>query len=67
MAKIRLNVSIAGNDFAWSRGQEVEVDDALAEALCSSVEGGEARAVRVDKKPQTRRATKPKPETRGNA
>lgn len=47
MAKIRMLVSMAGEDFSWAPGEVVEADDGFAAALCSD-DGGAPRARRVD-------------------
>lgn len=59
-------MAMSGLEFSWAPGQEVEVEDGLAEALCAPVDGGEARASYVGVKPAARRtATRPKAESRG--
>ena len=54
MAKIRLLTSAVGDDFTWSPGEEVEVDEATARKWAD----GE-RAVRVDQSRGERAVAEP--------
>lgn len=47
--KVRMKVSLAGPDHSWHHGEEVELPDALAEALCSD---GRAEPIEPPKRTQ---------------
>lgn len=69
MPKIRILTGFAGADFTWARGDIIDVDDGLADALCQVLADGTRRAEPVDgqkrSQAKTSRATRPKGETRG--
>lgn len=67
MKTIIMQVPMAGDTFSWAPGESVQVEDALADALCASHDGAEPRAVLAHNDPPSakRTATKPAGEKRG--